>query len=223
MFLLVAMTAVSQSFVPALFFLATMVVSGAGRDRCSARGWSASARRTVAARAAFATALVSSLSAARTVKLAGATRPVLDHLARLDRDRSDRQRREIAIQVWARSTPSVVSGLLPIARLGAVPGAAACRAGGDPGRGGHARRGPVVRLDHRVAGVAAAVGPGVDPAHGGDGRRGDYSAAVPGVDISAGTAPAPPTAPRNPLRRLELRRLQRGARGRHGRRAATST
>src|SRR3712207_437951 len=73
------------------------------------------ARRTVAARAAFATALVSSLSAARTVKLAGATGPVLDHLARLDADRSDKQRREISIQVWARSTPSIVSGLLPIA------------------------------------------------------------------------------------------------------------
>ena len=73
------------------------------------------ARRTVLARAAFATALVSSLSAARTVKLAGATEPVLAHLARLDGVRSERQRREIAIQVWARSTPSVASGLLPIA------------------------------------------------------------------------------------------------------------
>ena len=31
-----------------------------------------------------------------------------------------------------------------------------------------------------------------------------YSAEVPGVDISDGTAPAPPTAPRNPLRRLDL-------------------
>jgi ABC-type transport system involved in cytochrome bd biosynthesis fused ATPase/permease subunit len=31
-----------------------------------------------------------------------------------------------------------------------------------------------------------------------------YSSDVPGVDISAGTAPAPPTAPRNPLRRLDL-------------------
>ena len=49
------------------------------------------------------------------MKLAGATRPVLAHLARLDRLRSDRQRREIAIQVWARSTPSILSGLLPIA------------------------------------------------------------------------------------------------------------
>ena len=36
---------------------------------------------------AFATALVSSLSAARTVKLAGATRAVLGHLARLDGER----------------------------------------------------------------------------------------------------------------------------------------
>jgi ABC-type multidrug transport system fused ATPase/permease subunit len=33
---------------------------------------------------------------------------------------------------------------------------------------------------------------------------GAYSAAVPGVDLSAGTAPAPPTAPRHPLRRLDL-------------------
>ncbi len=47
------------------------------RRRCSGPGWRRSARRTVAARAAFATALVSSLSAARTVKLAGATGPVL--------------------------------------------------------------------------------------------------------------------------------------------------
>ncbi len=33
---------------------------------------------------------------------------------------------------------------------------------------------------------------------------GAYSAAVPGVDLSAGTAPAPPMPPRHPLRRLEL-------------------
>src|SRR5262249_60309717 len=70
--------------------------------------------RAGAARGAFATALVSALSAARTVKLAAATRPVLAHLARLDAVRSDRQRREISVQVWARSTPSMLSGLLPI-------------------------------------------------------------------------------------------------------------
>ena len=33
---------------------------------------------------------------------------------------------------------------------------------------------------------------------------GAYSAAVPGVDLSAGTAPAPAAAPRHPLRRLDL-------------------
>jgi ABC-type transport system involved in cytochrome bd biosynthesis fused ATPase/permease subunit len=33
---------------------------------------------------------------------------------------------------------------------------------------------------------------------------GPYSAAVPGVDLSAGTAPAPATAPRHPLHRLDL-------------------
>ncbi len=32
----------------------------------------------------------------------------------------------------------------------------------------------------------------------------EYSAPVPGVDLRAGTAPAPPSAPRTPLRRLDL-------------------
>ncbi len=108
------MTVAGQSIVPALFFVGTMVVSGLAATLFGPR-LERAARRTVAARAAFATALVSSLSAARTVKLAGATEPVLAHLARLDAVRSDRQRREISIQVWARSTPSIVSGLLPIA------------------------------------------------------------------------------------------------------------
>jgi hypothetical protein len=111
--ILVAMTAVSGTVVPALFFAGTMLVSGLVATLFGPL-LERSARKTVAARAAFATALVSSLSAARTVKLAGATRPVLTHLARLDGLRSDRQRREISVQVWARSTPSVVGGLLPV-------------------------------------------------------------------------------------------------------------
>ncbi|MFD0787518.1 ABC transporter ATP-binding protein, partial [Micromonospora azadirachtae] len=111
--IVVAMTVVTGSFVPALFFVGTMLVSGLAATLFGPR-LERSARGTVKARAAFATALVSSLSAARTVKLAGASAPVLAHLAKLDTVRSDRQRREIAMQVWARSTPSVVSGLLPI-------------------------------------------------------------------------------------------------------------
>src|SRR5262249_50927909 len=91
-------TVVSGTVVPGLVFVAAVLVSG-----LAATGFGPllerAARKTVAARAAFATALVSSLSAARTVKLAGATRPVLAHLARLDAVRSDRQRREISVQV----------------------------------------------------------------------------------------------------------------------------
>ncbi len=89
LFLLISMTLVSGSIVPALFFAGTMAVSAvvaSGFGRFLERA----ARRTVAARAAFATALVSALSAARTVKLAGATSGMLAHLAGLDRERSDR-------------------------------------------------------------------------------------------------------------------------------------
>jgi ABC-type multidrug transport system fused ATPase/permease subunit len=202
---LVSMTAVSGTVVPALFFAGTMVVSGLAATLFGPL-LERSARRTVATRAAFATALVSSLSAARTVKLAGATRPVLAHLGRLDLIRSDRQRREISLQVWARSTPSVLSGLLPV-------GAWALYLSGGLSAGatlvavstlGAARwfawttaslisQLPSARVWTRrtvsMAGVAA------------------YSASVPGVDLSAGTAPAPQIPPRHPLRRLELARF----------------
>ena len=197
-----AMTLAAQSFVPALFFVGTMVVSGLAATLFGPRLEHA-ARRTVAGRAAFATALVSSLSAARTVKLAGATAPVLAHLARLDAIRSERQRREIAIQVWARSTPSIVSGLLPIAAwalylAGHLSAAATLIAVATLGAArwfawttaSLVSQMPSARVWTRrtvaMTGVAA------------------YSAGVPGVDIAEGTAPAPPTAPRNPLRRLDL-------------------
>src|SRR4051812_18088885 len=199
---IVVMTLVAGSPVPALFFAGTMVASGLAATLFGPRLKQA-AQRTVAARAAFATALVSSLSAARTVKLAGATRPVLAHLAGLDRERSERQRQEIAIQVWARSTPSLASGLLPI-------GAWALYLGGRLSSAsvliivstlGAARwfawttaslvaQLPSARVWTRrtvaMSGVAA------------------YSAPVPGVDIIAGTAPEPPIVDRTPLHRLDL-------------------
>ncbi|MDH6463070.1 ATP-binding cassette subfamily B protein [Micromonospora sp. A200] len=196
------MTAVTGSFVPAFFFAGTMVVSGLAATLFGPR-LERSARGTVAARAAFATALVSALSAARTVKLAGATRPVLTHLAALDTVRSDRQRREISAQVWARSTPSLVSGLLPIgawalylagglsagATLVAVStlGAARWFAWTTASLVSHY---PSARVWTRRTAAMCGVG--------------TYSAAVPGVDLAAGTAPAPVPPARRPLRRLEL-------------------
>src|SRR4051794_13655084 len=200
--LVVAMTLVSGSFVPALFFVGTVAASGAAATLFGPL-LKAAAQRTVAARAAFATALVSSLSAARTVKLAGASRPVLPHLAGLDARRSELQRREIALQVWARSTPSVVSGLLPI-------GAWALFLGGRLSPAsvliivstlGAARwfawttasliaQLPSARVWTRRTVAMAGVA--------------QYSAPVPGVDLWRGTAPAPPVAPRTSLRRLDL-------------------
>ncbi|GIE31248.1 hypothetical protein Ait01nite_042930 [Actinoplanes italicus] len=201
-FALVSMTVFSQSIVPGLFFAGTMVLSGLAATLFGPR-LERAARRTVAARAAFATSLVSSLSAARTVKLAGATEPVLAHLASLDATRSELQRREIAIQVWARSTPSIASGLLPIAAWGlylgghltaaatliavSVLGSARWFAWTTASLVSHYPSAKV--WTHRTAAMTGTS---------------EYSADIPGVDISAGTAPAPPTAPRNPLRTLRL-------------------
>ncbi len=202
-FLLVSMTLVSQSLVPAGFFLATVLISGlvatafGGRLEQLARG-------TVAARAAFATALVSSLSAARTIKLAGASEPVLAHLARLDLVRSDKQRREISTQVLAKSTPSMISGLLPIAAWalylgGGLSGGAALVTVATLG----AARWFAWTTASLVAQLPSArVWTRRTAAMAG---RPDYSAEVPGVDISLGIAPAPVAAPRTPLRELELR------------------
>jgi ATP-binding cassette, subfamily B, bacterial len=199
---IVAMTVITGSPVPALFFAGTIVVSG-GVATLFGRVLEKSGRRTVAARAAFATALASCLSAARTVKLAGATGPVLDHLARLDRERSDRQQREIDVQVLARSTPALASGLLPIAvwavyLAGDLDAAATLVAVATLG----SARWFAWTTASFVSGVPSArVWTRRTVAMGG---VAEYSAAVPDVDLSAGTGPAPPAVPRHPLRELEL-------------------
>ncbi len=201
-FILISMTIVSGSPVPAMFFAATMLVSGAVATVFGPL-LERSGRRTVGARAAFATALVSSLSAARTVKLAGATQPVLGHLARLDRVRSDRQRKEISTQVLARSTPSIVSGLLPI-------GAWALYLSGGMSAGATLVAVSTLAAARWFAWTVASFVSQLPSARVWTRRTvamsgvSAYSAAVSGVDISAGTAPAPPTTPRNPLRTLDL-------------------
>ncbi|WP_027345138.1 ABC transporter ATP-binding protein [Hamadaea tsunoensis] len=199
---IIAMTLISGSLVPAAFFAGTMLLSGLAATLFGPR-LARSAKGTVAARAAFATALVSSLNAARTVKLAGATEPVLAHLARLDVERSELQRREIAVQVWARSTPSILSGLLPIAAwglylTGSLSAGATLVAISTLGSArwfawttaSLISQFPSARVWSRRTVAMTGVG--------------DYSANVDGVDISSGTAPAPVEAPREPLQCLEL-------------------
>ncbi|MGW0218838.1 ATP-binding cassette domain-containing protein [Micromonospora chokoriensis] len=201
--LVVAMTAVTGSVVPGLFFLGTMVVSGLAATLFGPK-LERAARATVSARAAFATALVSALSAARTVKLAGATTAVLRHLASLDVLRSDRQRREISVQVWARSTPSMASGLLPI-------GAWALYLGGGLSAGAVLVAVSTLGAARWFAWTTASLISQLPSARVWTRRTAAmtgvsaYSAGVPAVDLAAGTAPAPTPPQRHPLRRLELR------------------
>ncbi|MFI6241085.1 ATP-binding cassette domain-containing protein [Micromonospora sp. NPDC050795] len=201
--LVVAMTAVTGSVVPGLFFLGTMVVSGLAATLFGPK-LERAARATVAARASFATALVSALSAARTVKLAGATTAVLRHLAGLDVLRSDRQRREISVQVWARSTPSMASGLLPI-------GAWALYLDGALSAGAVLVAVSTLGAARWFAWTTASLISQLPSARVWTRRTvamtgvSTYSAGVPEVDLTAGTAPAPTMPPRHPLRRLELR------------------
>ncbi|MET7964248.1 ABC transporter ATP-binding protein [Micromonospora zamorensis] len=201
--LVVAMTAVTGSVVPGLFFLGTMVVSGLAATLFGPK-LERAARATVAARAAFATALVSALSAARTVKLAGATTAVLRHLAGLDVLRSDRQRREISVQVWARSTPSVASGLLPI-------GAWALYLSGSLSAGAVLVAVSTLGAARWFAWTTASLISQLPSARVWTRRTAAmtgvsaYSAGVSAVDLAAGTAPAPTPPPRHSLRRLELR------------------
>ncbi|MGC4805393.1 ATP-binding cassette domain-containing protein [Micromonospora sp. DT233] len=200
--MVVTMTMVSGSLVPAAFFVGTMVVSGLVATLFGPR-LERSARDTVAARAAFATALVSSLSAARTVKLAGATRSVLGHLAGLDATRSERQRREVAVQVWSRSTPALISGLLPI-------GAWALYLTGGLSAGATLVAVATLGAARWFAWTTASLVSQLPSARVWTRRTvsmagvGAYSAPVDGVDLAAGTAPAPQPPPRRPLRRLEL-------------------
>ncbi|GAA3287859.1 ABC transporter ATP-binding protein/permease [Dactylosporangium vinaceum] len=202
LWVMVSMTVVSGSFVPAAFMAATIVLSGLAATLFGPV-LKRSAQATVAARAAFATALVSSLSAARTVKLSGATEPVLAHLAALDRTRSDSVRREIAVQVWARCTPAVASGLLPI-------GAWALLLTGELSPGATLVAVATLNSAWWFASTTASLISQLPSARVWTRRAvemagsAEYAAAVPGVDLSAGTAPAPATAPRHPLRRLEL-------------------
>jgi ATP-binding cassette, subfamily B, bacterial len=200
--LLVTMTVISGTVTPALFFAGTMIVSGLAATLFGPR-LERSARATVAARAAFATTLVSALSAARTVKLAGATAPVLAHVAGLDVLRSERQRREIVIQVWARSTPALASGLLPIAAWGLY-------LAGGLSAGATLVIVSTLRAAQWFAWTTASLVSQLPSARVWTLRTaamsgaGSYSAPVPDVDLSEGTAPAPVAPQRRPLRRLDL-------------------
>jgi hypothetical protein len=166
---LVSMTIVSRSVVPGCSSSATMVLPGLAADAVRAAAGTRGARHGRGAGGVRDRAGVGAVGRAHG-EAAGATGPVLAHLAKLDTVRSDRSGRRSRSTCWARSTPSLARGLLPIGAW-ALYLPASLSAGADAGRGVDARRGALVRLDHGVARLAAALGPGVDPAHGRDDRR----------------------------------------------------
>lgn len=199
---ILVMTLLSGSFIPALFFAGTMVVAGLVAALFGSRLHTA-AQLTVKSRARFATTLVSTLSASRTVKLAGAKDAVLARLAVLDAERSEYSRREIALTVWATAAPPVVSGLLPIAAWGLY-------LRGDLTKASTLITVATLGAAHWFAWTTASLVSKYPSAAVWTRRTlamiGDenMTRAVPGVDISSGAAPTPPAAPRSKLRRLDL-------------------
>ena len=162
-----------------------------------------SGRRTVGARAAFATALVSALSAARTVKLAGATQPVLAHLAASTACAAIASVRRFQFRYSPGQLRRSLSGLLPI-------GAWALYLGGGMSAGATLVVVSTLAAARWFAWTIASFVSQVPSARVWTRRTvamtgvSTYSASVPGVDLSAGTAPAPPAMPRHPLRTLDL-------------------
>jgi ABC-type transport system involved in cytochrome bd biosynthesis fused ATPase/permease subunit len=105
--------------------------------------------------------------------------------------------------VWARSTPSILSGLLPI-------GAWALYLHGSLSAGATLIAVSTLGAARWFAWTTASLISALPSARVWTRRTvamsgvAFYSEAVVGVDISAGTAPAPDRVPRHPLRRLDL-------------------
>jgi ABC-type multidrug transport system fused ATPase/permease subunit len=201
-FILVSTTVVSHSFVPALFFAGTLTVSAAAAS-AFAPVLERSAQRTITSRAQYAMALVSSMSAVRTIKLAGAASAIQAHLAGLDRQRSESQRREATIQVWARSTPTVFSGLLPI-------GAWILYLAGHLSAGATLVAISTLGAARVFAWTTASLVSNLPSAQVWTRRAtamcgtAEYSTPVTGVDVATGTASAPQPAPRTTLNQIDL-------------------
>ena len=191
--------------------LAGSVVAGvlAGSALVSALGAPAMGRAARVAgdqRTVFGSSLVSALDAVRTVKLAAAVAPVRRHLAGVDDVRVRASVHEnrvkallegvpvVLVQVgvvtgWVvhllggwdlRTAITVTTAVTGSAWFGTVAGAAITEI-------------PVARRWMRAASALAG--------------RGDLVALPPGVDLVAGTAPAPAAPARTPLRRLRLEGL----------------
>jgi ATP-binding cassette, subfamily B, bacterial len=165
-----------------------------------------SARVAGDARARFGAALVSVLDAARTVKLAAATADVQAHLRRVDGRRVAAAVREQRVRMLLEGAPAL------LVQLGVVTAWAVHLAGGwdlattllvTTVVSGSGWFGVVFGAAVTEAPVAHRWLRATSDLAGGA----DLTRVPPGVDLRAGTAPAPPPAGRVPLKRLSLDRV----------------
>jgi ABC-type multidrug transport system fused ATPase/permease subunit len=201
-FLVVLLAMMTRSVTAVALFGSSMALSGlvaaAFRRRLTER-----AADAVSARARFATMVSSTLTAARSIKLAGASRPVLAELARLERIRDDQVRQEAVTSIAAQAAPGLTSGLLPLVAWalyldGGLDEAAVLATVATLGAA-HWYSWTTASLVSRIPSARVWTKRTVTMA--GCAR---YSAAIDGVDLGAGTATAPPVPARAPLQALEL-------------------
>ncbi|MCW2816879.1 MAG: transporter [Nocardioides sp.] len=193
----------AQSLLAGSVLLAVMVGSAAasslGRPIAGR-----SATESSAARARFGRSLVSVLESARTVKLAAATPAVHAHLRTVDRGR-------VEAAVFEHRVQAVLDGVpLVMVQCGVVAAWATYFMGGWDLATAILVSAAVNGFDWfgRVAGAVVTEAPGVRSWQQASSRLAggvDLVSLRPGVDLVAGTAPAPVEAPRTPLTELSLR------------------
>jgi ATP-binding cassette, subfamily B, bacterial len=201
--LIVLVTAVvGQSLLAGAVIGGVLVVSAAvsalGAPLAGAAG-----REAGDARARFGTSLVSALDAARTVKLAAATSAVQAHLAHVDAGRVTAVVRENRVRTLLDGVPGLLvqlgvavawtahlTGVWDLATALLVSTAVSGSGWFGTVFGAAVTEAPVAR---RWLNAATDLSGGID-----------LMTLPPGVDLAAGTAPAPPLAGRVPLKRLSL-------------------
>ena len=193
---------VAQSLLAGGVLLAVMV-SSALASSLGRRVAGRSAAASAAARARFGRSLVSSLDSVRTVKLAASTPSVHAHLREVDSGRVEAAVREHRIQALLDGVPIVM------VQGGVVAAWAVLVAGGWGLATALLVATPVSGFDWfgRVAGAVVTEAPGTRAWMQATSRLaggGDLMELPTGVDLVAGTTPAPTSGTREPLRRLEL-------------------
>lgn len=203
---IVVITAVvAETPLAGLVLLVVLLVS-AGASTLGRPLAGRSATKASATRADFGRALVSTLEAARTVKLAGRVPELRRHLRRVDGGRVDAAVREHQVMAVLEGAPMLM------VQAGLVTAWAALLLGWWGLATALLVVGAVSGFDWygRVAGLAVTEAPGTRAWQRVTSRMAggtDLMDLPDGVDLEAGTAPEPPQAPRTPLRELTARGL----------------